>query len=103
MTLWAIQLDDAYVVAYGNRGSAWKAKEELDKAIAAHTKPIELNPDFEYAYNDRGLAHAKRGTYREALADYAKAIELNADFSGALTREIAVQTRGDPASEPPDG
>ena len=37
-------LDPPLRQAYSGRGQAWKDKKEFDKAIADHTKAIQLDP-----------------------------------------------------------
>ena len=43
-------------VAYKNRGNAWNAKGDHDRAIADYSEAIRLDPDYAIAYNNRGLA-----------------------------------------------
>ena len=64
-------------MAYLNRGNAWYAKKEYDKAIADYDEAIRLDPKHAMAYNSRGNAwHAKK-EYDKAIADYDEAIRLD--------------------------
>ena len=78
--------------AYTNRGIAYGAKGEPDRAIADYDKAIWLNPKFADAYNRRGSAYDDRGDGDRAIADYDQAIRLNPNFadggSESVTREI---------------
>ena len=49
----------------------------MDRAIADHTKAIELDPDDATAYNNRGVAYSTKKEYDRAIEDFNKAIELN--------------------------
>src|SRR5262249_1166922 len=43
--------------AYFKRGSAYRAKEDYDRAIMDYTEAIRLDPNSASAYNNRGLAY----------------------------------------------
>src|SRR5580704_10711645 len=49
--------------AYVNRGAAYFAKGDNDRAIADATKAIELDPKYDAAYYNRGNAYRKKGDY----------------------------------------
>src|SRR5215475_2117523 len=67
--------------AYTNRGIAYRAKGEPDRAIADYGKAIWLNPKFADAYNRRGIAYRANGRPDRAIADYDQAIRLNPNFA----------------------
>ena len=58
---------------------------DLEAAIDAYTRAIELNPGFTEAYSNRGNAKDERGQHEAALADYDRAIELNPGFAEAYS------------------
>ena len=70
--------------AYTNRGTAYRAKGEPDRAIADYETAIWLNPKFADAYNGRGNAYDDRGVRDSAIADYDQAIRLNPNFAAAF-------------------
>ena len=80
-----------YTTAYGNRGLAWAAQKEYDKAIADFDKAIELDPRYATtyhpqeasAYHDRGLAWYAQQAYAKAIADYDEAIALDPQKASA--------------------
>ena len=83
--------------AYTNRGIAYRAKGEPDRAIADYDKAIWLNPKFADAYNRRGSAYDDRGDRDRAIADYDQAIRLNPNFAEAYNnRGIAYRAKGQP-------
>ena len=83
--------------AYTNRGIAYRAKGEPDRAIADYDKAIWLNPKFPDAYNGRGSAYDDRGDRDRAIADYDQAIRLNPNFADAYNnRGIAYRAKGEP-------
>src|SRR4029077_16859301 len=61
---------------YGNRGNAYSAKGDHDRAIADYTQVINLDPKSAIAYNNRGLAYRAKGDLDRAIADYNQAINL---------------------------
>ena len=64
-------------MAYNNRGNAYQAKGDYDRAIADYTEAIRLDPKFADAYYERGAAYSAKGDYDRAIADYTEAIRLN--------------------------
>jgi tetratricopeptide (TPR) repeat protein len=62
-----IRLNPGSADAYRHRGMAYRAKGDLDRAIADHTEAIRLQPDFAKAYNSRGFAYATKGDLDRAV------------------------------------
>ena len=73
----ALQLKPNWDWAYNNRGTAYAALGQNERAIQDLDKAIELNPNNDYAYNNRGNAYKGLGQYERAIQDYDKAIALN--------------------------
>jgi tetratricopeptide (TPR) repeat protein len=73
----------------------YRAKNEIDRAIADYSKAIEIDPLYGNAYFSRGAFEAK-GDHVHAIADFTKAIEVapqNADlFYG---RGLAHRAKGE--------
>ncbi|HTT83821.1 MAG TPA: tetratricopeptide repeat protein [Rhizomicrobium sp.] len=53
---------------------------DLDGAIKAFTRAIELNPRFTEAYCNRGLARGQKGDFDGAIADFDKCLALLPTF-----------------------
>jgi tetratricopeptide (TPR) repeat protein len=70
-------------VLHDNRGLAYGAKGDLDRAIADHAKAIEIDPADATARYHRGLASAMKGAFDAAIADFSKAVELNPKLAPA--------------------
>ena len=82
--------------AYNNLGVAWKAKGDLDQAIANYDRAIALAPRLANAYNNRGAALGAKGDLDAAIRDFDHAIELDARLAKAHEyRSLALQSRGD--------
>ena len=65
------------------RGMAYYEQGELDRAVTAFDRAIELKPDYASAFFNRGLAYSAMGDYDRAIADFTQAITLNPGFAGA--------------------
>jgi tetratricopeptide (TPR) repeat protein len=92
----AIQFEADLPLVYINRGAAYYAKDELDKAIADYNKAIQLQPDLALAYYDRGVSYYAMGDYDKAIADFMEVLELNNDptvkqAAEALLNELRVK------------
>ena len=68
-------------VTHIHEGDHFLESGNLDEAIAAYRRAIELNPDLSWSHHNLGEALAKLGQFEEAIASYRRAIELNPDFS----------------------
>ena len=71
-----IQRDPHNAIAYYNRGLAYGAKDDLDRAVADYTKAIEINPNYASAFDGRGSIYARKGDYTRAVVDVTRASEL---------------------------
>jgi tetratricopeptide (TPR) repeat protein len=64
-------------VAYLDRGRAWCAKGDYNKALADYDEAIRLAPRAAVVYHNRGYLHFQKCEYDQALADYDEAIRLS--------------------------
>ena len=71
------------VETHNTRGIAYSENGDQDRAIAAFSKVIELNPNLADAYNNRGVAYNIKGDYTRAIQDFNKAIQLRPDDAKA--------------------
>jgi len=55
----------------------------LDQAMTAYNKAIELDPKQAQFYNNRGGAYRELNHYDEAIADFNRALELNPNYANA--------------------
>ena len=78
------------------RGNVLMMLGQLDMAIEAYSKSIDLNPRDANAYYNRGVAYGEKDEVDLALKDYNKAIELKPNFAEAHNnRGIAYNDKGD--------
>jgi len=82
ISLWSdvIEKNELAVVAYNNRGSAFKDVERVQEAIADFSKAITYKPDYKSSLYNRGTAYKDINKFPEALADFNKALLLDPDF-----------------------
>ena len=64
-------------ITFYNRGNAWHAKGDNDRAIADYTEAIRLDPREARAFNNRAVAWQAKGEYDRAIADCNEAIRLD--------------------------
>jgi len=64
-------------IAGYNRGNAYYAKGDYDRAIADYTEAIWLDPTSALVFNNRGKAYLGKGDLDRAIADYDEAIRLD--------------------------
>lgn len=71
---------------YSAQGWEHFSREDFNRAIAAYTKAIELDPNFAAAYTVRAMTYTNQDKYNLAMTDVTKAIELG--FTNAATYSI---------------
>ncbi|HZR86409.1 MAG TPA: tetratricopeptide repeat protein [Bradyrhizobium sp.] len=83
-------------IQYANRGNAYQAKGDQDRAIDDYNEAIRLNPKFANAFGGRGNAYQAKGDYDRAITDYTEAIRLEPKNTRAYnSRGNAYQAKGD--------
>jgi tetratricopeptide (TPR) repeat protein/transglutaminase-like putative cysteine protease len=63
--------------AWNNLGRSYMAMMQLDKAVAAFKKALEVNAYDEFAYNNLGSAYELQQNFNDAKDAYRKQIEIN--------------------------
>ena len=71
--------------AYARRGFAEFTAGDDDRAIAAFTESIIINPKNFAAFLGRGKAYIVRGNHQDAIADLTVAIQLDPSFAEAYS------------------
>ena len=74
----------ALATAYSNRGNAYAAKRDYDRAIQDFDQSIKLNPTYSKPFNNSGVAYLKKGEYDLAIEAFDQAIRLNRNYGEAL-------------------
>ncbi len=69
----------AQALTYFNKGYELQMQGQLEAAVAAYTKSIDLSPTAE-AYTFRGWTYSFMGRLDEAIAECHKAIAADPDF-----------------------
>jgi tetratricopeptide (TPR) repeat protein len=78
---------------YFDRGTAWQAKGEHDKAIADFTECIRIAPSFASSYVARGYEWAVEKEYDKAIADCNEAVWLDPKDAAAYATRGFVRTK----------
>jgi tetratricopeptide (TPR) repeat protein len=81
--------NERLALLYTSRGSAWRAKGDLDRALADHREAIRLQPDSAILYFNRAVTWMSKNDADRAIADLAEAIQLAPNFA------LAYRNRGD--------
>ncbi len=66
---------------YHKLGNSLQESGQLDDAVAAYRKAVELQSDFSWSHHSLGDVLLKLERWDDAVAAYTKAVELNPDFS----------------------
>ena len=83
---------------YASRGIAYRAKGDLDSAMADYDEVMRLDPKLATAYRNRGIEYLYRGNLAKALADVIQASEFNPkDAYSALWVDIIGQRNNVPS------
>jgi tetratricopeptide (TPR) repeat protein len=81
---------------WAQAGQAWMEAGGAEKAIAAQSQAIALNPNDAELYLDRGLAHAAVRAWPSAVKDFDRAQQLRpADVEILILRAAAWRNSGD--------
>ena len=96
------ELEPENSVAYNNRGVAYFAQEEYQKALDDFNKAIELDPEYANPYFFRGYYYHMKEAYESAVDNYNRARRLNPkiDIARIMLNEIVKKTA---VVEPGDG
>jgi len=86
------------VLAYINRGNAYRDGEQLDRAAADYGEVIKLAPTDARGWRNRGMIKLFKGDTKGGLADYDKALQYDpADAYSWNNRGQARMRLGDKA------
>jgi TolB-like protein/Flp pilus assembly protein TadD len=105
----AIQKDENYAFAYAGLADGYsqlymffdRNNENLEQALLASQKALELDPELAEAHSSRGLALAQNNQFEEAVKQFETAIQLNPKFYDAYYeygRACRVQGKHDQAA-----
>jgi tetratricopeptide (TPR) repeat protein len=76
---------------YLNKGTEYFKNDQIDEAISAFTKAIELNPDNAPSYNCRADTYYSKKEYNKARNDATKAQELGFTVDPRLLESLNKQ------------
>jgi tetratricopeptide (TPR) repeat protein len=85
----AILEKDSFFDAHFNRGLAYLARHEFDKAIGSFDRATKIDPKSATAVSGRGFAQGGLGRYDAMIWDQTKALELDPKLAIAYERRAA--------------
>jgi len=84
-----IEIENAIMQAYSERGTAYQSIGKDDEAIIDFTKAIERNPKKAQTLFNRGFSYTRQQKWKQAVDDLSKVIELvpkSIDFQAFLAQ-----------------
>ena len=97
----AVEIADLKVQSHYNLGLAYYHNGQIEKAVVAYKKAIQLEPHFADAYGGLAVIYWRRGDLNAAIRHCQKAIKIapeNIEFHQNLTRMYWQQGRYDAAA-----
>jgi tetratricopeptide (TPR) repeat protein len=85
----------AQAIAHNNRGNAYIAKGEFDRAIEDFDQSIRLDRNYVKPLNNRGVAYIRKGEPDLAIETLDKAIRLNPNYGNAYANRAAAYLKKD--------
>ncbi len=83
-------------IPYNNRGLAYDAKGELQKALSDYDQALAISPSFVDAYINRGIIYGESSLYGRAIKDFNEALAIDPSSAKAfLNRGAAFMGLGD--------
>jgi tetratricopeptide (TPR) repeat protein len=67
-------------IAFINRGNAYFAKGDFDRAIEDYSHAIRLSPQLNAAFNNRGNAYVAKHDYDRAIHDFNEALRIKPGY-----------------------
>lgn len=68
-------------MVYTCLGNAYNELEQFEKAVEAHRKALDVNPEFHKAWVNLGVVYRLSGNFIEAEKCYMRALELQPDYA----------------------
>jgi lipoprotein NlpI len=80
----ALATQPGLVVAWRQRGLAYRGKHDYERALADFDQAILLAPSDARLYTDRGLVYELLGDYAKAIRDFDRAISFKPNHAPAI-------------------
>ncbi|MHC2165128.1 tetratricopeptide (TPR) repeat protein [Bradyrhizobium ottawaense] len=85
---------NGFVVAYNNRGNAYSAKADYERAIKDFVEATRLDPNYAKAFNNLGVAYLRTGARDLAIGAFDEALRLNPNYGSAFANRAAAHLQG---------
>lgn len=80
-------------IAHNNRGNAYVARGEYDRAIQDFDRSIGLDRTYSKPFNNRGVAYLRKGEYDAAIGAFDEAIRLRPDYGEAFANRAGAHLK----------
>lgn len=83
----------ALPIAHNNRGNAYVARGDYDRAIQDFDRSIRLDRTYSKPFNNRGVAYLRKGDYDAAIGAFDEAIRLRPDYGEAFANRAGAHLK----------
>src|SRR5262249_62285714 len=97
----AVKIDDEFASAFSSLGDAYRAKGDIERAIAYYSEAIRLGSRSDAAFSPfeafygRAAAYRAKGDFDRAIADYSEANRIPSDTRVFINRGLTYLAKGD--------
>ena len=91
----AIDLQPDFAPTYANRGYAYAALQDSEKALTDYNRALELDENLLAAYTNRGVLYTRLGNFGLAISDFDLVIALDPDNAVAYNNRGVVHAAED--------
>ena len=69
---------------YYRMGNVYRDQKQLDQAIGAYRRAIDLDPNDKFVHNNLGVVYMEKGDYANAVKSFKRVVELDPAYDKAV-------------------